>query len=219
MPSRVTKHFLETSFVLLIGLVVSCISIWPILAGHIGDWDNFFLQIMASMIGICVAVPSLSVLCSYRGSLIFENVLFFSQSDSTAIEIGSPATLNGGRVFVYLPKSADIYHGQISLCLRQRSGQFDLGKVILTKTKPSYRIPIPKWLKVLHVQEAGTTLDLWPRGTGRSFNPVVIPFNRTVCAGDVLLLKLEVQNIFVEEKARASGITPIADLVTILLKT
>jgi hypothetical protein len=216
MRNRVTQHLIGLAFLFLISLFVFCFSIRSLFSGRAGN--AWFIYVVIGVISTSVLVTGLRWVWAISGSPQFEKVFPLSHPGPTSIDILTPHAMHGGKVVIYFGDSVKFYRGQISLLLRQNDGAVILGKVSLSAIAPSFRIPIPGWFKWFHVQEAGTTMDFWPRGSRRTFDPVIIPFTHVLAEGDALQLEIDVQNILKDQEGNKLENTSNSNFVTVCLK-
>jgi hypothetical protein len=210
MSGRV-KHLAVAAFIFMIGLLVFCCAILSLASGQLRA--NWFIYLVFGIIGAYVSAASGRVLFSAWKSPKFESSFPISLPNS--VSIVAPCEMHGGKAVIYLASNAKLYRGEITLYLKQNDSRLQLGKTFLSGTKPTFRIRVPIWFKWLHVQEAGTTLDFWPKGPNRSFDPVIIPFTHTIAQGDTIELRIDVESVFGEGVAGKYGEAGKSDLVTV----
>lgn len=206
-----SKNLAGSAFIFMIGLFVFCCSILSLARGQLRA--NWFIYLVWGIIGVYILVASGNALFSAWKRPKFESV--FPVSLPNSIIFTAPCEIHGGKTVIYLASSAKLYNGEITLFLRQKDSRLELGKAFLIGMKPSFRIPVPTWFKWLHVKEAGTTLDLWPRGTRGLSDPVIIYFNHPIAQGDTIELSLKVTSVLDKEAGGRRGNVRKSDDVTI----
>lgn len=206
-----TKHLTVAAFIFMIGLLVFCFAILSLTSGHLRA--NWFIYLVFGIIGAYVLSASGSVLLLAWKGPKFESVFPISLPNS--VTIAAPCEMHGGKAIIYLAGSVKLYQGEITLFLTQKNRRLELGKAFLCGAKPSFRIPVPIWFKWLHVQEAGTTLDFWPRSANRSFDPVIIPFTQTIVQGDTVELTINVERVIGAEVGGRQRDVSKSDIVTV----
>jgi hypothetical protein len=210
-----SKHLTAAALIFSIGLLVFCCATLALASGQLRP--NWFIYLVFGIVGAYVSAASGRVLFSARKRPKCEGV--FSISLPNSVSLVAPCEMRGGTAVIYLPGSAKLYRGEITLFLKQKDTRLEFARVFLSGMKPLFRIPVPTWLKWLHVQEAGTRLSFWPRGAIRSSDPVIVSFAQSISQGDTIELSIDVTSILDEEVGAKLRNVRTADAVTVCFNT
>jgi hypothetical protein len=183
--------------------------------GHVRS--NWFIYLVFGVIGLYIAIASGHDLWSASKKAILEQSFSISLSEPNVSTLIVPKDMRRGEMLFYFAGSTPLYSGTITVLKQDGPSRSILGNALLHGAKKSFGIKIPAWLKIFRVEEAGGSLDFWPRGTARSLSPIAIPFSQPIAKGETVIVNIDVRHVLTNANAHDSKNKTNTELVTICL--
>lgn len=218
-PKAIWRILVRNGLLGLIGLLLLITALNMML--HDGTTGHPMIRIMYGIIGlggVIMLIMAASILYPLLGKTVYTGVFEIAVPGEAELDIVSPSQVFHGNIILLFDRTPDRYNGKVAIKKQQNGKQIEISSVLLPVIKPSFVFSTPQWLRWAGVSDTGKKQECWPRGTGRSFYPIIIPLGNRLCQGEIINIQFRLNSNFQGTNLEATHPSSELERVSVCIK-